>query len=305
MESRVQGPRMDALYEVVWVPIVDPNIEYTDAMDIQFEDMKKTMPWYLVYHPSNIDRVLKKFIGDRWHFRRKPIVVVLDPQGRELNPNAIHMMWVWGSTAFPFTTAREEALWRMETWRLELLVSDMDPTIFNWARDGKYIFLYGGDDIEWIRKFTSNARAMATVARIPLEMTYVGKSKNTENVKSAIATINVEKLSYCWQDTTLIWFFWTRIESMLFSKIQVEQTNDEDPIMPQIKKLLSYDADGSWALLCKGSEILTTGHGFTMLRTVADFDLWKEHAPTMGFDFSFKEYHDKLHVPAADHFEPN
>ncbi|KAI3799217.1 hypothetical protein L1987_34507 [Smallanthus sonchifolius] len=304
MESRVQGSRMDALYEMVWVPIVDPNIEYTNAMDIQFEGIKNNMTWYSVYHPSNIDRAVKKFIGDRWHFRRKPILVVLDPQGKELSPNAIHMMWIWGSVAFPFTTAREEALWKDETWKLQLLVDSIDPTILNWSREDKYIFFYGGDDIEWIRKFTSKARAMATAACIPLEMVYVGKSKNMENVKRAIATISVEKLSYCWQDTTLIWFFWTRIENMLFSKIQVEQTHDVDPIMLQIKKLLSYDADGSWALLSRGSEILTTGHGSTMLRTIDDFDLWKERIPMMGFEWSFKERHDWFHVPAVDRFEP-
>ncbi|KAM0022764.1 putative sieve element occlusion [Helianthus debilis subsp. tardiflorus] len=216
-ESRVQGSRIDSLYDVVWVPIVDPYVEYTEPMHMQFEEMRNNMPWYSVYHPSNIDRAVKKSIGDRWHFRSRPILVVLDPQGRELSPNALHMMWIWGSTAFPFTTAREEALWREETWRLELLVSGMDPTILEWVRDNKYIFLYGGDDLEWIRKFTRTARAMALAAGIPLEMAYVGKSKKRENVRKAIATINVEKLSYCWQDTTLIWFFWTRLESMLIS----------------------------------------------------------------------------------------
>ncbi|XP_076905168.1 protein SIEVE ELEMENT OCCLUSION B-like [Bidens hawaiensis] len=299
-ESRVQGSRLDALYDVVWVPIVDPYVEYTDAMHVQFEDMKNSMPWYSVNHPSNIDRAVKRSIGDRWHFRNKPILVVLDPQGRELSPNALHMMWIWGSTAFPFTTAKEEALWRDETWRLELLVSGMDPNILNWVRDDKYIFLYGGDDIEWIRKFTRTAKAMANTAGISLEMAYVGKSKKRENVRRAISTINVEKLSYCWQDTTLIWFFWTRLESMLFSKLQLKRADhhDQDPIMLQIKKLLSYDKDGSWALLCKGSNVLTSGHGSTMWQTLADFDLWKEHIPSRGFDLSFMEYHDKLHGEA-------
>ncbi|KAL9993873.1 putative sieve element occlusion [Helianthus debilis subsp. tardiflorus] len=297
-ESRIQGSRMDTLYDLVWVPIVDPYVEYTEAMHRRFEEMRSTMPWYSVNHPSNIDRAVKKSIGDRWHFRNKPILVVLDPQGRELSPNALHMMWIWGSVAFPFTIAREEALWRDETWRLELLVSSMDPTILDWVRDGKYIFLYGGDDIEWIRKFTRSARAMANAAGISLEMAYVGKSKKKENVRRAIATINAEKLSYCWQDTALIWFFWTRLESMLFSKIQLKRADDQDLIMLQIKKLLSYDKDGSWALLCKGSQILSNGHGSTMLQTPVDFQLWEKDIPTTGFDLSFKQYHDKLHVAA-------
>ncbi|KAI3793912.1 hypothetical protein L1987_36535 [Smallanthus sonchifolius] len=270
IDSRVQGSRMGALYEVVWVPIVDPNIEYTDAMDMRFEHMKNNMPW------------------------SKTIIVVLDPQGRELNPNAIHLMWVWGSIAFPFTTAREEALWRLETWRLELLVDGIDPTILDWANTSSCMV---GTTLSGFANSRAMHGAMATAARIPLEMTYVGKSKNTENVKSAIATINMEKLSYYLTDPSMVWFFWTRLESMLFSKIQLKQADDQDPIMLQIKKLLSYDANGSWALLCRGSEILTTGHGSTMLRTIDHFDFWKEHIPEVGFDFSFKSYHDWLYVP--------
>ncbi|KAJ0551086.1 putative sieve element occlusion [Helianthus annuus] len=140
---------------------------------------------------------------------------------------------------------------------------------------------------------------MANAAGITLEMAYVvGKSKKKENVRRAIATINVEKLSYCWQDNALIWFFQIRLESMLFSKIQLKRADDQDLMMLEIKKLLSHVKDGSWALLCKGSQILTNGHGSTMLQTPVDFDLWKEHIPSRGFDSSFKEYHDKLHVIA-------
>lgn len=61
------------------------------------------------------------------------MVVVLDPQGRVSCPNAIHMMWIWGSAAYPFTSSREEALWKEETWRLELLVDGIDQEILNWV----------------------------------------------------------------------------------------------------------------------------------------------------------------------------
>ncbi|KAI3748109.1 hypothetical protein L6452_10984 [Arctium lappa] len=50
-ESRIQETRMDALYEVVWMPIIDPSVEYTEAMDRKFEEMRNKMPWYSVYHP--------------------------------------------------------------------------------------------------------------------------------------------------------------------------------------------------------------------------------------------------------------
>ncbi|XP_076949447.1 protein SIEVE ELEMENT OCCLUSION B-like [Bidens hawaiensis] len=297
-ESRSHGTRTDGPYEIVWMPIVDPSPQYTNAMDVKVEEMRNKMPWYSVYHPSIVDSAVVKSIGDRWHFRNKPILVVLDTQGRELSPNAMHMMWIWGSNAFPFTSSKEELLWKDETWRLELLVSGMDPNILNWVTQDKYIFLYGGDDVEWICKFTTTARAVATAAGIPLEMAYVGKSKKKESAHRALATISVEKLSYCWQETTLMWFFWARLESMLYSKIQLKKADDLDPMMQQIKKLLSYDKDGSWALFCRGSKILTIGHGSTIMQTLSDFDMWKEDTRSKGFDLSFKDYHDKLHVAA-------
>lgn len=130
-ESRQQSSRFE--YEVVWLPIVDPAIPWTDAKQHQFENLQANMPWYSVHHPSLIDRAVIKFTREHWHFQKKPILVVIDPHGRVVSPNALHMMWIWGSLAFPFTTAREEALWREESWRLELLVDGIDPTILNWV----------------------------------------------------------------------------------------------------------------------------------------------------------------------------
>ncbi|KAL1819468.1 hypothetical protein ACET3Z_014337 [Daucus carota] len=344
-ESRMHGTKMESLYELVWIPIVDlshvlnyrmqkhtstlpedhslrssdsktmsqfPSTymmdpksssaifrqHWTDPMQKRFDELTSTMPWYSVYHPSIIDQAVVRLVKERWHFRRRPILVVLDPQGKELSRNSLHMIWIWGTAAFPFTSSREESLWRGETWRLELLVSGMDPVIYNnWVNEGKFIILYGGEDIEWIRRFTNTARAVAQAAGVQLEMAYVGKSTKREMVRKSMATITVEKLSYCWQDPTMIWFFWARLESMLFSKIQVKKTDDQlDPLMKEIKKLLSYDKSGSWALLCKGSDIVASGHAQTVLRAFSEYESWKENVPLRGFDVAFKEYHDKLHV---------
>ncbi|KAJ6691384.1 PROTEIN SIEVE ELEMENT OCCLUSION B [Salix koriyanagi] len=77
----------------------------------------------------------------------------------------------------------------------------------------------------------------------------------------AIEKITEEKLSYAWQDLTMIWFFWTRLESMFFSKIQLGKVDDQDPMMQEIKKLLSYDREGGWAILSKGSRVVINGLG--------------------------------------------
>ena len=105
----------------------------TETMQKQFDNLQAAMPWYSVYHPSLIERPVIKFIKEVWNFTKKPILVVIDPQGRVASPNALHMMWIWGSIAFPFTSAREEALWKEETLRLELLVDSIDPLIVNWV----------------------------------------------------------------------------------------------------------------------------------------------------------------------------
>ncbi|GKV37153.1 hypothetical protein SLEP1_g45214 [Rubroshorea leprosula] len=294
-DSRLHPTRQESQYEVVWIPVVDRSIQWTDAMQNQFETLKLSMPWYTVHHPTLIERHVIKFIREDWHFKNKPILVVLDPQGKVACPNAIHMMWIWGSNAFPFTTLREELLWREETWRLELFLDAIDPLILNWAKEGKYIFLFGGDDVEWVRKFANTAKNVAQTARIPLEMAYVGKSSKKEAVRRVTATINVEKLSYFWQDPAMVWFFWIRLESMLLSKIQLGRADDQDPMMQEIKKLLSYDKMGSWAILCKGSNAVVNGHGTTVLPALLEYDIWKDQVAVKGFDLAFKDHHGKLH----------
>ncbi|XAR51936.1 hypothetical protein NMG60_11006744 [Bertholletia excelsa] len=286
-----QVPWLDHPYELVWIPIIDRSIEWTEEMQNEFENLQSIMQW--VYNPSLIDRAVVRFVKEKWHFRNEPILVVLDPQGKVVSPNALHMMWIWGSNAFPFTSLREENLWKEETWGLELLVNGIDSTVLNWIREGKYIFLYGGDDINWIRRFTTNARTVAQAARIPLEMVYVGQSSKRERVRQVMATITAENLSHTWQEL-MIWLFWKGLESMHFSKIQLGQADDEDLMMQEIKKLLFFDKSGGWAILSRGSEVVINGHSSGMMLTLQEYDLWKEHVPNKGFDRSFYDHYIKL-----------
>ncbi|XP_065622782.1 protein SIEVE ELEMENT OCCLUSION B-like isoform X1 [Quercus suber] len=286
-ESRDHVMRLQSPFEIVWIPIID---QLTDDKQKHFEKLLAPMTWYSVYHPSIISKASIKFIKEEWHFRNKPILVVLDHQGRVVSPNAIHMMWIWGSHAFPFTTLREEALWREEAWRLELLVDGIDAAILSWIKDGKYIFLYGGDDMEWIRKFTKEAKAVAAAARIPLEMVYVGKATKRQQVKRVIANIIQENLSTCWQDPATIWFFWTRLESMLFSKIQLGNDEEHDLVMQQIKRVLSFDREGSWAVLSRGSSVLVNEHGNILWPALFEYEQWKEKVALQGFDIAFQNY---------------
>lgn len=148
--------------------------------------------------------------------------------------------------------------------------------------------------MDWIRRFTTAARTTALAAGIPLEMVYVGKSNKRDQVRKTIALIIAEKLSYCWQDLAMIWFFWTRLESMLYSKIQQGKADENDPVTQEIKKLLCYDREGGWAVLSRGSTVVANGHGSTILPTLLEYDLWKQHVPTRGFDMAFGNHHDML-----------
>ncbi|KAH8504071.1 hypothetical protein Peur_046351 [Populus x canadensis] len=294
-ESRHHGAMLDSQYEVAWVPIVDPSVQWSDLMKEKFETMQSLMPWLTVYHPSLIEKAVIRFIKEVWHFRNKPILVVLDPQGKVVCTNALHMMCIWRSNAFPFTRSREESLWRKETWRLELLVDgNIDRNIPNWIQEGKYIFLYGGDDDEWVRRFTSKARDVAQEARIPLEMVYVGKSSKGQKIRRLMNKIAEENLSYVLQGHTMISLFWTRLESMLYSKIQLGKLDDHDPMMHEINKLLCYDREGGWAMLSKGSSVVVNGQSTTVMKTLVDYEMWKDQVPVKGFDLAFQDHHIKL-----------
>lgn len=121
-------------YEFLWLPILDKCVWWNEIVRYNFETLTLQFlqkACYIVHEPSLIEPSVNKFIREKWNFSNKPILVVLDPQGKVVSPNAIHMMWIWGTNAFPFTSLREEALWRQQIWGLQLLVDD--PTILEWV----------------------------------------------------------------------------------------------------------------------------------------------------------------------------
>ncbi|XP_057495807.1 protein SIEVE ELEMENT OCCLUSION B-like [Actinidia eriantha] len=296
-EARQQPMRTESQYEIVWLPVVDRSTPWTEAKQKQFENMQASMKWYSVYHPSLLDPAVIKYIKEVWHFNKKPLLVVLDPTGRVVNPNALHMMWIWGYLGFPFSTVREETLWKEETWRLELLVDSIEPMIFNWVADGKYICLYGGEDMEWIRKFTTAMKAVARAAQIQLEMLYVGKSNPREKVRKNNVIIATENLSHILPDQTLIWFFWVRLESMWHSKSQYTKSGENDTIVQEIMSMLSFDgSDQGWAVISRGAEI-AKAKGDTILKSLTQFEQWKDRVQELGFMGGLNENLHELHTP--------
>ncbi|XP_065006599.1 protein SIEVE ELEMENT OCCLUSION B-like isoform X1 [Musa acuminata AAA Group] len=276
--------KLDRPYEVVWLPVIDRHAPWTNAKEETYNRLASTMPWYSLHHPSLLEPAAVKYIRNEWHFDKRPLMVVLDPQGKVVCPNALHMMWIWGSLAFPFTSNRELALWKEETWRLEFMVDDIDPDMLAWVREGRHVCLYGGEDIEWIRRFTMVMRRVSQEAKIPIEMVYVGKSSPKDRVRKAISVIASEKLSGYWQDPVMVWFFWVRLESMWYSKMQHGRTIENDPIMLEVMTMLSFDgSDEGWAIVSRGSMEMVKAHGKMIVDCLSQFDSWKGKVEEEGF----------------------
>lgn len=289
--------RSETHYEMVWIPVVD-RAAWNDMGRQKFEHLRASMPWYSVRDPLIIQPYVIKYTREVWSFAKRAILVALDPQGRLSSPNALHMYWIWGNLAFPFTREKEESLWKAEVWSLELLVDGIDPAVLEWMAESKYICLYGGEDLEWIQTFTSTAMGVATANKFSLEMVYVGKNNAKERMQRMINTFTTRKFSYFWPNVTSIWFFWTRLESMLYSKLQHGKTVESDQIMSEVMTVLSFDgSDQGWAIFCRGAHEMARAKGDTALTCLREFEKWKESATRDGFIPAMNEYLKQLHTP--------
>ncbi|KAG6490651.1 hypothetical protein ZIOFF_051961 [Zingiber officinale] len=298
--SHTNRMKEERQYEIVWLPMTDRHVPWSAAKEEAFNRLASAMPWYSLNHPSLMEPAVVRYIREVWQFDKKPILVVLDGQGKVVCPNALHMVWIWGRLAFPFTSNREEALWKDETWRLELLVDEIDPAVLTWVSEGRHVCLYGGENIGWIRQFTAAMRRVSQEARVPVEMVYVGKSNPRDRVKKAMAVIAEEKLSGYWNDPVKVWFFWVRLESMWHSKMQLGRTIDNDPIMKEVMTMLSFDgSDEGWALLSRGSQEMVEAYGGRMVDCLGQFDNWKSDVEAEGLVPALRKALEPFHT--AEH----
>ncbi|KAK7356609.1 hypothetical protein VNO80_15884 [Phaseolus coccineus] len=253
-------------YKIVWIPIVE---EWTEKLNKRFEVLKSKMPWYAVQHYGTIAGY--KYIKEEWHFKKKPMVVVLNPQGKVQHANAFHLIHVYGMKAFPFTIGDQERIDREIHW-IGSVVGDSHPHISTWIREQKYILIYGGSDKEWIQQFTKYATTFA----------------NDSTLKEA--NIQIELFCVEKEDRNFLRRFWSGIESLFVTKAN----NTVDAVTQEVQRMLSYKNETGWAVLCKGSYVVMSGHGTTILKTVSEFEKWKEGAMKKGFEPSFKEHHERI-----------
>ncbi|KAL9677864.1 hypothetical protein QQ045_015700 [Rhodiola kirilowii] len=284
----------EAHCEFIWLPI--HSGPWITSSEEQYTKLLETMPWYTVHHPTFLTEKTKKFIRDVWMFHRKPIAVVLNEKGNVVCPNAMHMMYIWGARAFPFTRMRERTLWVAEM-RLSTIVLDFDTNISSMMEASKWIVLYGGIDVEWIRKFITCIRKISDDAGTSFEMIYVGKNAASENIGEVISSMCVDMPQIYSPDSKKIWYFWTRLESLLISRYQTvsEIHHTIDPIIREVKNLLSYASAESWAcLITPSSDMIIHDLGDTMLQGFMEFKLWKQHLHSKDFSKIFLNHIEQL-----------
>ncbi|KAF4404214.1 hypothetical protein G4B88_014670 [Cannabis sativa] len=260
-------------YTIVWIPIVE---KWSDEIKKKYETLKSKMPWYCLHQFGPIAGI--RFIKEQWQYQGKPMLVLTTPQGKVENLNALHLIRVWGIKAFPFDKKSEEIISKEIHW-IGSLVKRIDPIIETWVKEEKYIFFYGGKDKDLIETFTKKVTALASnpfikEAKINIKFFCVGKTTKGEE-----------------DHGNILGRFWGGIESLFFTK---DHNKDVDPVTQEIQKLLSYKNESAWAILSKGSAVVTSGHGSTILKVVEEFEQWKEVIKVKGFEVGFKEVHTKV-----------
>ncbi|KAL9438513.1 hypothetical protein AB3S75_024226 [Citrus x aurantiifolia] len=280
---------------IVWLPIVDRSIDWQQTL-YKFESLQKRMPWYTIQDPATIQPAVIKYIKEEWKYSKKAILVSVDQQGRILNQNAFHTLWIWGISAFPFTAETEEALWKEKSWTLELLVGGIDATILQWMKEERFICLYGGNDAAWIRKFTNSAKAVASKAQINWGMAYVGKKNAKKRLEEISSIITKEDSSHIVIDGTAMWFFWARLERMLYSKLQHGMSVEKDNIMREVMTLLSFDgSDQGWAIFWRGkTQEMASAKGTAAIDCMEKFHEWQNDASQTGFIEGLNNYLHKI-----------
>ncbi|KAK6153253.1 hypothetical protein DH2020_012892 [Rehmannia glutinosa] len=305
--------RLEFQYEIVWLPIIleTKTTTWNEEHGYELEQLQSMMPWYTLNHPNMLEPAVIRYIKEVWHYAKKPIVVTLDPQGKVSSQNALHMVRIWGNLAYPFSGPKELSLWELEKWRLELLVNGIDQTIMTWIKEDKVICLYGGENLEWIRQFIRTSRNVANAAEIRLEMVYIGNNTSKERTKRLNEMVTADNLSHCWNDLTSIWYFWTRIESMMYSKIhhgaKLGTSADEtgDHILGEVLTILTFagNDDQGWALFSQGSGSrdgeMARAKGDAMLKGLADFQTWADDSRRKGFVQAMNDYLEGHHT--AEH----
>ncbi|KOM33857.1 hypothetical protein LR48_Vigan02g000700 [Vigna angularis] len=265
--KEVKGYRKED-FRILWLPVVE---DWNLLHRAEYDSLKLEMPWYVVEYFFPLAGI--RLIREDLNYKNKPIIPVLNPQGRVVNYNAMHMIFVWGIDAFPFRPSDDDVLTQKWNW-FWAEMKKVNPRLQDIIKADSFIFIYGGNDKKWMQEFTLA----------------VEKIKRHEIIKRADAVI--EHYPFGKEDPRIVPRFWVGIESLFANMIQ---KTHKDPTIDEIKSLLILkQKQPGWVLLSKGSNVKLLGKGEAMLATAGDFEIWKEKVlEKAGFDVAFKEYYEQ------------
>uniref|UniRef100_A0A7N2L7I1 Protein SIEVE ELEMENT OCCLUSION B n=2 Tax=Quercus lobata TaxID=97700 RepID=A0A7N2L7I1_QUELO len=271
LEPFIDKTQKEEQYRIIWIPFVK---QWTEDLKKKFKTLGSSKMLYVAMDYS-LPISTNRYINQKWNFKfNEPLIVAFNQQGKVECKNAIHMIRVCRVEAFPFTRAREETL-LMEKGLIGVTATHVVSQIENWIKEKKYIFLYGGQDNEWIQNFTRSAKVLVDDPMI--------KEKG----------ISIESVPI--QDDNILKRFWNRIKNLFTSRAQRETKMDS--VKLHIEKLISYKKKKKeWAVLSQGSSIIVIS-GKTMLKVLVEFGSWKQSLKEKDFQSAFIEYHNKVLVP--------
>ncbi|MBA0828670.1 hypothetical protein Goarm_013317 [Gossypium armourianum] len=273
--------KIEGSYAIIWVPISFYEA-WTDAEQKLFDFISNSMPCYLVRQPWSLNSAVVNFMKQEWNYGGEAIMVVLDSEGMITNLNALDMVFIWGSKAYPFSLSRENELWDGEQWKMQLITNEIHPILTQWVEEGRNICIYGSENLDWIREFNVKMKDIKD-AGMRHEMIYVGKNNPGEHTKEILSIMNREIHSNL-LSFTKIQLFWLRLESMRRSKSRLGNNASTDNVVAQVSALLDNNNDNGWAVYGKGlSTDIVRVEGDEIFRCLNLFRQWGENVGRLEF----------------------
>ncbi|XP_022734843.1 protein SIEVE ELEMENT OCCLUSION C [Durio zibethinus] len=273
--------KVEGSYAIIWVPI-SVSDTWTDAEEKWFNFLSNSIPFYSVRQPWSLNSAVINFMKQEWKYGDEAIMVVLDSEGTITNLNALDMVFIWGSEAYPFSLSRENELWDGQHWTMQLMTNEIHPILTQWVEEGRNICIYGSENLDWIREFSAKIKEIKD-AGVQLEMIYVGKNNPDEHVKDILITI-IGEIHSNLLSFTKVQLFWLRLESMRRSKSRLGKTASTDHILAEVLALLYNDDDNGWAVIGKGlSTDLVRVQGGEIIQCLNLFGQWGENVAQLEF----------------------
>ncbi|KAK7401162.1 hypothetical protein VNO78_12481 [Psophocarpus tetragonolobus] len=279
--KEVEGYRYED-FKILWIPIVE---EWNEERRRRLQSIlqRNKFGWYVVknFNFETGIRLIKEVFG----YKEKPIIPLINPQGRVENIDTKQIISAWDIDGFPFRSSDHTRLTQQWNWFWSEM-NKFKPSIENMVEEDCYLFIYGGTNTKWIQEFT----------------TVIGTlKKEIEDIKlhTDLITFTIESYQLGKENPKLVPHFWIGIESLLTSKkpykMKGGERGQQDFATSEIKRLLFLKQDPKgWVILSKGHNVKLLGHGEAMSRTIKEFDSWREKLHGVSFDVALKEYYEGI-----------